>query len=229
MKKISCIVPAYNEELRIRKVLEVVESSSFVDEIIIVDDGSKDSTKLVIENFLKSSKKTQFIIHPVNMGKSMALYDGIMKAGGDYVFFLDSDLIGLNTNDIDNLIKPIIENLADVSISLRKNSPSFWHWIGVDYISGERVLPKSLILSNIEEIPFLKPFGFESWLNHLIIKKGLRIKIVNWSEVESPIKIKKMGLLKGIKSDFFMMADIFQTIGFFGPLYQIWKFKKLMI
>lgn len=229
MKKISCIIPAYNEGLRIRAVLDVAQATNLIDEIIVVDDGSKDETKMVIESFLEISKKTKFIVHPVNKGKSVALYNAIKKSSNDYLFFLDSDLVGLTVNDITELINPIVNEQADVSISLRRNAPLLWHWIGIDYISGERVLPKWVALSNLEEILSLRPFGFESWLNNLILKNNLRVKIINWPKVDSPIKAKKHGLWKGIKGDFFMILDIFQTIGFLGPVYQIWKFKKLMI
>jgi hypothetical protein len=54
-------------------------------------------------------------------------------------------------------------------------------------------------------------------------KNSLRIKIVHWPNVDSPYKVKKDGLWKGIKGDFFMGLDIVRTVSIFGPFYQIFK------
>ncbi len=225
MSKVSCIIPAYNEGKRIRNVLGVVSGHPLIDEIIVVDDGSKDNTKEVVGEF----KNIRLIVHPINKGKSTALHTGITQSSSEFVFFLDSDLVGLEQKNITDLITPVISNAADVSISLRKNSPKFWHMIGIDYISGERVLSREMIMPYIEMIPKLRPFGFEVFLNRIIIRNHARIAIVQWSNVISPFKKDKAGLWKGMKGDFFMMIDIFRTVTIFGPIYQIIKMMSLKI
>ena len=225
MNKISCIIPAYNEEARIATIIQFAQEHSLVSEVIIVDDGSTDNTKKMV----KVSDKVKLIIHEKNQGKSSAICTGMKEASGNFIFLLDSDLIGLNEQNITDLITPIIENKADVTISLRRNSPKLWHKIGFDYLSGERVFSKNLLIDKISEIKLLPRFGLEVFINSVIIKNHCRIKIVQWPNVDSPFKIKKYGLWKGLKSDILMILDIFKTISIIGPIYQIIRMNNLKI
>ncbi len=137
--------------------------------------------------------------------------------------------MGLTEQNIAELIEPVAQGVADVSISLRRNSPGLWHRIGIDYISGERVFKKSLIEGHIEEIMKLKPFGLEVFFNKAIIKNKCRIKIVPWPNVDSPFKVKKYGWYIGIKGDVKMMIDIFRTISPLAALAQIRTMMKLRV
>lgn len=225
MMKISCIVPTYNEEARIANVLRAISDHPLVDEVIVVDDGSKDKTKEAVSRF----SNIKFILHAENRGKSAAICTGMKAAQGKFLLFLDADLVGLTPKNINDLVMPILENRADVSISLRKNAPKLWHRIGMDYISGERVFRKSLLEGHIEDILKLPKFGLEVFFNRWIIKNKCRISIVRWPNVDSPFKYKKYGWYKGIMGDIKMMLDIFRTVSPFGPVYQIVKMKRLII
>lgn len=225
MIRVSCIIPTYNEELRIENVLRVVYDHPSIDEVIVVDDGSKDKTVDVVSKF----KNVRLIVHEINKGKSAAINTGFKASQGEFVFFLDADLVGLDQGNISSIIEPIIEGKADVGISLRKNAPRLWHMIGIDYISGERVFKKSILENHIDEILTIPRFGLEVFLNRLIIKNGNKIKIVQWNNVESPYKYNKQGWYKGIKGDIFMMIDIFRTVTIFGPIYQIIKMRKIIV
>lgn len=222
---ISIIIPAYNEGKRIRKVLQVVTAHPLIDEIIVIDDGSIDETRKNILEF----EKVKLIIHEHNLGKSVSLYDGIKKSSGDYIFFLDADLMYLNAQNITDMVFPILNGAADVSISLRKNTPIQWHILGIDYITGERILPRDIIIYHLDEILFLKPFGFEVFLNELIIKNKYRLKIVPWSNVYTLSKVKKIGLRKGLRGDFVMCKDILKTVSLFNLCYQIIKMRNLRV
>lgn len=225
MNKVSCIIPAYNEGLRIKTVLDIVATHPLIYEVIVIDDGSKDNT----QEILKSFPAIKNILQPVNRGKSFAISTGIKSATGDFLFFLDADLIGLTSKNITDLIEPVINGFADTSISLRRNTPPLWHLIGLDYISGERVMRKTMVLDVIDEISKLPKFGLEVFLNRLIIKNKYSIKVVVWDNVDSPLKFKKQGWRAGIINEIRMRLDIYKTISLTEKPYQIFKMLKLKV
>ncbi len=225
MAKISCIIPTYNEESRIKNVLSVISMHPLIDEVIVVDDGSKDKTKEIVASY----KNVKLIVHTINQGKSRAIYDGCRAALGEFLFFLDADLVGLTEKSVTDLVGPVLSGNADVSISYRGNSPRLWKIVGFDYISGERVFRKSLIEQHLDQILTLPKFGLEVFLNSLIIKSKARVRIVLWPDVSSPFKHAKYGVWKGIKGDIGMMKDIFTTFSFYEPAFQIIRLRKLRV
>lgn len=92
--ELSLVIPAYNEEKRITHTLEMV--MPFMDkhftsyEVVVVDDGSKDDTVAIVEDF--GHPCLQVISLGKNMGKGMALKQGMLLAKGKYIFFMDADL-----------------------------------------------------------------------------------------------------------------------------------------
>ncbi|AHF79945.1 dolichol-phosphate mannosyltransferase [Thermococcus paralvinellae] len=105
------IIPAYNEEKRIGKVLQ--RMPEFVDEVIVVDDGSKDRTSEVARKFgVKVIRLEQ------NQGKGKAMSEGIKAASGDIIVFIDAD--GQHRpEEIIKLVEPIVNGEADFVIGSR--------------------------------------------------------------------------------------------------------------
>lgn len=227
MKTVSCVIPAYNESQRIGNVMEVVAGHPLISEVLVIDDGSKDveETAKIVAKY----PEIRFIRHEINQGKSKALYTGITNAQGEYLFFLDSDLIGLTKENITDLINPIMTEKAGISISMRKNSPWIDRKIGIDFISGERVFHKSMLDGYLEEIPKLSRFGVETFLNTIIIKKEWPIAVVYWPNVISPYPVTKRGLLSGIQVQAGMIIDICSIIPFYMIPHMFYKMRTLMI
>lgn len=206
--KISCIICAYNEEPRIAAVLAAATAHHVVDEVIVVDDASTDNTADVVERF----PTVKLIALPKNGGKSKAMVHGLNAATNELVMLLDADLANLTEHDISALAEPVLAGEADVSISLRKNALSVHHAIGLDFTSGERVLPKSLLADVLHEINKLPKFGIETYMNQLIIKRGLRIAVVKWAEVTHMRKAEKHGIIKGYWGDISMSLDVLRML-----------------
>jgi len=118
MKKLSILIPVYNEDETIFKVLQIINDLKLADsiqkEVIVINDSSNDNSKSEIERFL-STNSTDFILvnHSVNKGKGAAIQTGISKATGDYTIIQDADL-ELNPSEINTLIEQVQLNKADV-------------------------------------------------------------------------------------------------------------------
>jgi len=223
--RVACIIPAFNEGARIGAVLDAVVGHPMVDEVIVVDDGSTDQTASVVSK----THGVRLIIQPTNQGKTRALLAGFEAAAGDLILLLDADLEGLTPDHLTRLLQPVLSGRADISISLRQNAPRIWRLIGIDYISGERVLHKSLLAKAMAELTTLPNFGFEVFLNQICVTNACRIAVVQWPGVSSPFKKSKYGLITGIRSDIRMMRDIFRTIPPLSLVGQIWAMRRLRL
>ena len=175
--------------------------------MLVVDDGSSDGTAAVAR-----SLGARVLEMPRNGGKTAALAAGIAALDASHLVLIDADLRGLRPEDLTRLIAPVRDGRADVTISLRGNAPLAWRLIGADYISGERVMPRALLLPLLGDLPRLPRFGFEVFLNEAILRAGLATAIVPWPEVASPSKTTKRGLLRGLRADAGMLCDIVRTV-----------------
>lgn len=96
IKKISFIVIAYNEERNIanciRSISNQEEFKNSDYEIIVVNDGSKDKTAIIVFDLSKNSKRIQLIDLQENKGRGFARHEGVKKAKGDYIVFIDADI-----------------------------------------------------------------------------------------------------------------------------------------
>jgi len=108
--KISVIIPCYNEEKTIMEIIGLVHQSlnGYDYEIILVDDGSTDNTKIILEENSESYEKLKVIFHSINYGKGAALRTGFNVAIGEVVIIQDADL-EYNPSEYSKLIKPIEE------------------------------------------------------------------------------------------------------------------------
>lgn len=227
MKKISCIIPAYNEAKSITQVLAVVAPlvGEYLHEVIVVDDASLDETKKIVQGF----SSVRLVEHFVNEGKSKSVADGIGVAEGDHIFLLDADLLFLNTQNVLDLIQPIEEGIADVTMSYRKNAWPLFPFKKIDYLTGERILPKEQITPSLHQMSQLSSYGLEVFLNRIIIREHLRIAIVQWSNVENDLSQQKRGWWKGVRAIVKIWSDVLSTISIFEMYSQNIRMQKQLI
>lgn len=136
MKKISIIIPAFNEEKTIKQILLAVKASKvklYDFEIIVVEDGSTDKTlDILLSN---PSLYSKLIQQKINQGKGAAIREGILQASGDYILFQDADL-EYDPKDFQKLLLMVTKFDADLIIGSRFIAPEFtrvyyfWHKIG---------------------------------------------------------------------------------------------------
>lgn len=221
---LSAIVCAYNEANRINRVLDTIADHPLFGEIIVVDDGSTDTTAAQVRAF----PQVTLISYPENQGKTYALARGIAAARCDHLMLLDADLAGMGHQDIESLARPVLTGRADVSLSLRRNSLGLYRAMGLDFVSGERVLPRSLLAGEVDEMMLLPRWGGEVFINQRIIEHGLRVSVVDWRNVSHTPKQQKVGAWQGVIGELGMIGDALRLLTPLGVLRQNVALLKLV-
>jgi len=224
-QKISVIICAYNEEPRIGSVLRVVAGHPLLAEIIVINDGSVDKTAEVVQRF----PSIRLISLSKNQGKSFALAQGIRAATYPLLMLLDADLVGLTTHDIEALAEPMLSRQADVVFTMRQNSLAICKLAGIDYITGERMVRRELLLPLVDVIEKLPSYGIEVFMNEEILRRGARLKIVYWDKVRIVRKSGKIGFWKGYYGDIMMTLQICKLIPWYRLVYQNYALLRLRI
>ncbi|MEP6260717.1 MAG: glycosyltransferase family 2 protein [Gillisia sp.] len=161
MKKLSILIPAYNEEQTIYSILEDLKNLkldySLEKEIIIVNDFSTDGTKKLIEDFIDSNPELLILLHnqEFNQGKGAALHKAIELATGNFIVIQDADL-EYDPNEFNILLKPMMTGRADVVYGSRFMGGNahrvlfFWHTIGNKFLTNLNNAFTNLNLTDME-------------------------------------------------------------------------------
>lgn len=231
MKKLSIIIPAYNEEKTIYNILNKVKAVKLIDdiekEIIIVNDCSSDNTDEIIKRYIKENHddNIKYYTHDINHGKGASIHTGIKKATGEYLIIQDADL-EYDPNEYNILLQPLIDGFADVVYGSRFNSDKphrilfFWHSIGNKFLTFISNMFTNLNLTDMETCYKLfrtdiiksiklkeKRFGFEPEVTAKIAKiPYIRIYEVGISYYGRTVEEgKKIGWKDGISALYYIL------------------------
>lgn len=145
-KKLSILIPAYNEAETIGDLLEVLKNLdlglNLESEVIIVDDCSTDATKEIVKRFISENSQLdiRLVEQETNKGKGAALHRAISECTGDFTVIQDADL-EYDPHEYINLLKPILSGRADVVYGSRfmggyaHRILFFWHSIGNKFLT----------------------------------------------------------------------------------------------
>jgi glycosyltransferase involved in cell wall biosynthesis len=155
MKRLSVIIPVYNEDKTIDAVVSRVLDvplPGIERELIVIDDGSSDRTKEVLKR-LGNKVRTYFF--EKNSGKGSAIKKGFELATGDYLIIQDADL-EYDPGDFSNMLEPLMSGMADVVYGSRFISDRphrvlfFWHSLGNKFLTGLSNMFTNLNLTDME-------------------------------------------------------------------------------
>lgn len=138
MITLTVIIPAYNEENTILKIVEKVKAVDIDKEVIIVDDASTDKTPQLLKT-LKDDPQIRVITHPQNMGRGAGLKTGLSHAQGYITIFQDADL-ELDPSNFPRLVKPILEGDEEVVFGSRFLGKGFIQGMGFIAYLGNAIL-----------------------------------------------------------------------------------------
>ena len=200
IKKLSIIVPFYNEQATLEAIFKRIIGVELINgiekEIIMVDDASTDDSREVANGLINTytANKVKLIVHERNQGKGAAIHSGINEASGDYLIVQDADL-EYNPEEYNKLIIPILMGNADVVYGSRfaGGEPHrilfFWHSIGNKILTALSNMFTNLNLTDMETCYKMfradlikkiklkeKRFGFEPEVTAKISRiQGIRI------------------------------------------------------
>ncbi|MBF0528743.1 MAG: glycosyltransferase family 2 protein [Deltaproteobacteria bacterium] len=153
--KYSVVIPCYNEQATIERLIHNVKATSLENlEIIVVDDFSTDGTRELLRDKL-SSAIHHLIFHDKNQGKGAALRNGFALAGGEIIIVQDADL-EYDPQEYPSLVAPILAGKADVVYGSRFSGGEchrvlyFWHYLGNKFLTLLSNIFTDLNLSDME-------------------------------------------------------------------------------
>jgi len=186
--KLSIIMPVYNEKQTLLEILEKVKKIPYDKEILIVDDGSTDGTREVLETL---EAPIRVILHEKNQGKGAAIRSGLKEAKGEFILIQDADL-EYDPEEVQKLFAPIEKGKSEVVYGSRftgeRRNMFFLHWMGNKFLTLVTNVLYNSTLSDMEtcyklikrDIILSFPlrcnrFDFEPEVTAKILKQKIRI------------------------------------------------------
>ncbi|MFH0891649.1 MAG: glycosyltransferase family 2 protein [Candidatus Falkowbacteria bacterium] len=193
-KKVSVIIPAFNEEKTVAWVVKAALSHPAVGEVIVIDDGSTDNTAAWA---LLAGAKVYRLTE--NMGKGAAMREGVSRARHEFICFLDADIRGLNRDTLDNIIRPVLSGRYRMYIAIRDRRIEALNRIMRFFplLGGERAITRELWGQVPER--YKKDFQIEIALNYFAKKNGYAMGFCLMPNLTQVTKEKKRGLSLGLR------------------------------
>lgn len=211
--KSAAIIPAYNEAKTIGSVIDVLVRCSLVEQVIVVSDGSTDCTVQIALDY----DNVEVIELLENRGKGGAIKAGMDHTDAGMLLFLDADLIGLTESHVIDLLKPVLDGEAAMTIGLFEKGR-----VATDiaqkmapFLSGQRALKREL-LESISDFD-LSRFGAEVALHRYVEGHNIPVTQINLPDLSHVMKEEKLGFWKGISARGKMYWEIIKYAARINP------------
>jgi glycosyltransferase involved in cell wall biosynthesis len=151
--RLSVIIPVFNEEKTVAELIRRVQATGLATEIIVVDDGSTDGTRMILQS-LDAPPAVRVLVHRKNQGKGAALRTGFSAAQGEIILVQDADL-EYNPREYPALLEPIESGQADAVYGSRflggqRRVTMFWHMVANNLLTLATNILYNTILTDME-------------------------------------------------------------------------------
>jgi glycosyltransferase involved in cell wall biosynthesis len=145
---LSVVIPVYNEEATLEKILARVLAVPVEKELVIVDDGSKDRSREILAELAAADPRIRVILHERNLGKAGALATGFEQARGEIVIIQDADL-EYDPEEYPKILQPIFDGRADVVFGSRFQGHQARVHLFFHYVANRLLTLASNICTNL--------------------------------------------------------------------------------
>lgn len=155
LRTLSVVMPVYNEQETLDRIVRRVASTTLKAELVAIDDGSTDGSLEILRRLESEGLIDRVIVHERNLGKGAALASGFAAATGDFVIVQDADM-EYDPAEYRKLLEPILDDRADVVFGSRflGGEPHrvlyFWHYVGNRFLTLLSNMVTNLNLSDME-------------------------------------------------------------------------------
>ncbi len=220
---ISCIIPAYNEGERIGNVLDIALAFPCFNEIITINDGSKDNTLDVLKKYNKKYPNLKVIDIQPNAGKANAVVEGVNSSKCELLCLLDADLTGLSFDYIYKMIYFVLNDEYDMTILDRAGDRAAiigWSqsWVA-RFNGGERALWRKDFLKI--DIDRKSRYAIEQVINMYYVKKDKRVRTIYCPNLYGAYQYHKKGLVDGLKTYRNMFIEVYKASSVKGFYIQV--------
>lgn len=161
--RVSAIVPVYNERSTVAGVVATLGSSSLIDQIVCVDDGSTDGSAQVLESF---DGRIELVRLAANRGKGAAMAEGLERAVHPIVAFFDADLVNLTADQVARVVTPVVDGTARAVLGYPDKTAPYPGIILAGY-TGERAYRREDLWPHRSRMAAAR-FGVEVILNSIV-------------------------------------------------------------
>ncbi len=215
---IDCIIPFYNEGLRVGAIVSEALKSPYIRRVICVDDGSVDTSIL-----LPKDPRIVLCRHTKNLGKTEAVRTGLKHVRTIYTFLVDADLLGFTVSMINECIRHVLAANLDLFILRRKDTVITSQWLRLDILfAGERIMRTDLLRRALQG-PIVG-YQMEAAMNQYALVKKLKTGLIYLPFIQYR-KVAKHGYVKGLWREFLAMRQVAQYRGLMDIARQIAIFR----
>ena len=196
----TAIVCAYNEATTLGKVLDALLPSARIDELIVLDDGSRDATPDIVQQYARFDK-VNGICFGRNRGKGYAMAEAAVRARGDVLLYVDADLLNWSEAYAVQVLQPLLSNEAEMVIGYprrdRADPDRLTPWL--HWLSGQRAVWRHDLLPLVDTLRESR-YGVETLINLYYRRRCKRITLLPLHGLIHPAKLEKEPLPRAVQA-----------------------------